>query len=546
MKRKVLATILALAMTCSLMACGSSGSDASQSGNGSGAAESGEAEGNAETASAGGPVELHVAQDMDPGSMAPYGTEGPRNVPCNMIYESLGNISPDKTEFYLVLAKSLEETEPNVYDIEIYDYITDSEGNPMTADDVIFSYDKYLETGLNLQYTASLESYEKTGDYSVRITMSDDAQVGALETMLEKVRIITQAAWEASADEMATTPVGTATYILTNYTTGQQLTFAKRTDYWQTDDSKRCIYQQSNADTIYLDIITDASTQAIAMQSGQLDISQFIPTADMVNFVDDSGAARDGYIAEYVLHSALFQIVYNCGENSPMSDINLRKAVAYAIDSQAVMTTGWGANGYAATTLASAYSADYDTALDNNEYFPYDPELAKEYLADSSYQGENIRILVTSNFPSDSAALVLSYLQAVGINAELLSYENAQYLALNADNTGTEYELEIEAPNSTGYICSNSYEYDKNHRENGLPHIMVDDPELQELFDTMAARDTNSKETATAFLNYIQENVYGYGLGYRMKCCIGVDRVQSIAFNEWGDLLPAACEVINK
>ena len=493
------------------------------------------------------PIVLHVAQDFDPGSLAPYGTEGPRNVPTNMIYQSLGNIAPDMSEFMLVLAKSFEEVGNNVYDIEIYDYITDSAGNHMTADDVIFSYETYKAAGYNTQYISSLDTIEKTGDYTVRIKMKDDAKIGAIETMLEKVRIITKAAYEASPDQMATTPVGTGTYVVTDYKNGQQITYTKRADYWQTDESKLNVYQRAYADTIYLDVITDFSTQAIAMQSGQIDVSQFIPVADMINFVDENNNARPGYNVGYVLHSALFQVIYNCSENSPMSDINLRKAVAYALDSAQIMATGWGVNGHPAAAVASAYSADFEEgAFDADTYFPYDPDLAKDYLSKSNYNGETIRILVTSNFPSASATLVQAYLNAIGIKAELLIYENAMYLSMNADNTGTQYELEIAAPNSTGYICSNTYEYDKNYRENGLPHIILDDPKLQELYDTMANKSTNSPEAATEFLKYIEENVYGYGLGYRTKCCIGRDRVLEVAFNEWGDLLPAACEVINK
>lgn len=490
-------------------------------------------------------VEFHFAGDHDPGSMAPYGTEGPRNVPTNMIYQSLGNISPDKSEFCLVLAKSMTESAENVYDIEIYDYITDSDGNPMTADDVVFSYNKYLELGFNVQYVSSLKSVEKTGDYTVRITMSDDAQIGALETMLEKVRIITQAAYEASPDEMATSPVGTGTYIMTEYKTGERITYEKRKDYWQTDESKLNVYQRAYADVIYMDIITDTSTQSIALESGAIDASQYIQLADMGNFANEDGSAKEGYIVDSVLHSALFQIIYNCSENSPMQDINLRKAVAYALDSAQIMATGWGINGKQAHTLASAYSADYDPAFETHSYFEYDMDKASEYLKASSYNGQTIRILVTSNFPPASATLVQAYLNAVGINTELLMYENAMYLSMNADNTGTLYDLEIAAPNSTGYICSNTYEYDRNYRENNLPHCLADDPVLQEKFEAMASKNTNSVENATAFLNYVEENLYGYGLGYRMKVCIGNSRVKALAFNEWGDLLPAACEVVN-
>ena len=488
-------------------------------------------------------VEFHVAQDMDPGSMAPYGTEGPRNIPCNLVYQSLGNLSPDKQDFYLVLAKSVEEVEPGVYDVEIYDYITDSEGYPFTADDIIFDYDQFKEQGFVPQYIASLESVEKTGDYSVRFTMKDNTRVGAFETMLEKVRCFTQEAWEASPDGMQTDPVGTSPYVMTKYASGQQMVFEKREDYWQKEDDERNVYTEANADIIYFDIITDRSTQAIALQAGQIDISPFIQGADINNFLNEDMTAKDGYNADHTYVGSVFTMVFNCSENSPMANQKLREAVAYSIDSAQVIYSGYERSGDRCYAMNSPYMADYDPESYGTDYFEYDEEKAKQLVEESGYNGETIRLLADPNFPSASTTLVAAYMQAAGLNVEIQLYEQAMYQTMHADNTGTQYDIDLVGTASTGYTWSGQADFDNTLHDNGLSHIIKEDDKLQELYEKMAGVETYSVEATNEYMDYVKENCYGFAIGYKTKNIIANQKVTKIAYNEWGDLLPGACEL---
>ena len=50
---------------------------------------------------------------------------------------------------YGVLAKSWDEVDPKTYDVELYDYIHDAEGNPLTASDVVFSFESAIATKEN-------------------------------------------------------------------------------------------------------------------------------------------------------------------------------------------------------------------------------------------------------------------------------------------------------------------------------------------------------------------------------------------------------------
>ena len=107
--------------------------------------------------------------------------------------------------------KELTQVDELTYDVEIYDYIHDQAGNPLTASDIKFCYDTAKESG-NLPKLASIESIEVLSDYVCRFRFVELA-AGDLYSLLMECPIVTQAAYEASADQMATDPVTTSPYL---------------------------------------------------------------------------------------------------------------------------------------------------------------------------------------------------------------------------------------------------------------------------------------------------------------------------------------------
>jgi ABC-type transport system substrate-binding protein len=87
-----------------------------------------------------------IAGEMDPGSLAPYGAEGPRNYPCWMLYETLARTNLEG-KLEKILAKDIKQVADGVYQVTIYDYIHDTAGNHMTASDVVFSFGQFKKEG---------------------------------------------------------------------------------------------------------------------------------------------------------------------------------------------------------------------------------------------------------------------------------------------------------------------------------------------------------------------------------------------------------------
>ena len=92
-----------------------------------------------------------------------------------------------------VLMKELTQVDDLTYDVEIYDYIVDQAGNPLTASDVKFCYETAQSIG-NLPKLSSIESVEVISDYVCRFHFKELA-AGDLYSLLMECPIVTQAAY---------------------------------------------------------------------------------------------------------------------------------------------------------------------------------------------------------------------------------------------------------------------------------------------------------------------------------------------------------------
>lgn len=470
------------------------------------------------------PQEIIIGCQNDVGSMRAGGTttSGKRML-TQGIYEGLFTEGFDG-EWVPRIGKSMEYLGNGTYQFELFDYVYDSAGNPLTASDVVFSWE--------LQFADGLDDYSFVKDlhaastYVVEVTF-EPLELASLNALLE-LSVFTQKSYEDSPDGMASYPVGTGGYTLVDSTIGSTYTVEKRDDYWQTDPDYITEFNTYNLDKITIKIITDTNALAIALQRGEIDYSPDIAAADYVNFMD-KGQALDGYGLCVGVDLAFCRLVFNCGENSQCQDENLRKAIAYAIDADACRYNVHGDLGY---TLKNAYNPgfmDADESLDLDDYYNYNVEKAKELLADSSYDGSTIRILVQPNKNiTPSATLIQQYLAEIGVKAELLQYEFAQYAPLKWDEEGTGWDIHLEGVSSSDkYAYQGLEELGMTHAD-GSNYCYVKDEKLAQLFAAVADPETSSVEATKALLDEAYEHCYIYALYYGVRVAVGRDYVKSV------------------
>ena len=190
---------IAAMMAVSMTAC--SGGSTEPSGQNAGTSTA------AATAEAEVPQEkvIKIATTSDPGSLGAFdeGSSSGRWTVLAYTYENLIYQGTDG-QYHPWLAKSWTKNEAEstpthvVYDVELFDYITDFNGNNITADDVVFSFNECLTNGTGNQHTAltgNLDSIEKTGDYTFKLAVNSEA-AGGLEQMMTQVMIVSQKEYE--------------------------------------------------------------------------------------------------------------------------------------------------------------------------------------------------------------------------------------------------------------------------------------------------------------------------------------------------------------
>ena len=481
----------------------------------------------------------------DPGTFGPYGSGGSFLPYNNVLYEALATVTPDG-EMQNVIMKSYEDKGNGVYDIEIYDYVHDTNGNPVTADDVVFSFGKAEENGAYGSVLATLKEIKATGDYTVELTLENE-RAGNFEGIVSSIKIVTEAAWNASSDEMVRDVCGTSPYKLTSFTEGSEAVFERVDDYWQTDESLLSYHQQSNITTIKWVIISDQAQSAAAIESGEIDHAMVINSADYGLFMDDNGNALDGYTVEIADNSLTYGLTFNCSDTSLCSDINLRKAICTAIDNDALAQNVFNGYGRAIGNYVNPTYLDYDESLEHaDSYYAYDLDAAKELLGKSDYNGETVKVLVSSNRNAKAVMVLLeAYLTNLGLTVEMSQYEQATFQSYYYGEAEDAWDLCFtvdQGATGADYLYNVLYAADANLYDFGnLLHIK--DDKLQSLYDEMVGKDTNSTETVQAFLDYVEENCYMYGLIEGYKVNIGGQRVKTLSIDNNTNVNCGGCVV---
>ncbi len=254
--KKLLAMLLAVVMVLSLAACGSGKTAADTP-----AADAPAASGAVSTGD--GKTTVHVALSGSVTEVAPYAATNEYAEPIrNTVFETLF-VKPtvSSTETIPVIGKSWEMVDDYTARVEIFDYVHDVDGNPITASDVVYSYQACAESGTQTD-TAYIDSMNVVDDYTFEIKLTEVSQPTMLK-LLTHIVIVNEEAHKANPD----LAIGTSPYKLTAYTAGAEYVCEKTGSYWQTDESLISPYSQANVDKLVFEVITEAAQVTNALEN---------------------------------------------------------------------------------------------------------------------------------------------------------------------------------------------------------------------------------------------------------------------------------------
>lgn len=544
--KKFLAMLLCLAMVGALVACG--GTQEQTSGTKPPAANSGSDQGS----TAGGAVEVvKIGVQGDPEVLSPTGVNKYEKVIEYEVYDRLFNKVKGDGDYDLlpIVGKSYTYNEDDLtIDVEIFDYVTDSAGNKVTAQDVAFCYNNAKAVGE--RNMGMFDEAVATSDTTLVFKLNRSFALGELATFLSNVDIFNQSAWEADGTNFATKPVATGPYVVLDFVPGYSCTIEAREDYWQTDEQYLCFYQKQNVKTVEYYFITESTQMAIALQTGTIDYSCSVNYADMANFVD-GGAYADEFDTTKLVENLCFNLMPNCNASSPFSDVRVRQACMLAIDNALVSAALSGGEALPLKAVGHSAATDYNTEWDTADtyYNKYDVEQAKDLLAQAGYVGGFKAVFYgrSEEAYQNIAAILQGLLGEIGIELDIKLYDET---TLNDYQTNPEnWDLLLCTwPSGDNVMRMYNFMFNDENWNYGTENF-IDDAKLQELFDTAYSVNTHNKETVDELFYYVTDNGYVYDLvaeTYNEVYRTSVFADTPVWNGERIWILPGACEYVGQ
>lgn len=344
--------------------------------------------------------------------------------------DSTGAVQP-------ALAKSWTQPDDTTYVYELRDDAKFQNGDPVTAEDVVFSLTEAKDETLSpslAYYLGGVSSIKATGDREVTIRLSaPDAAFQKNMSTAGAAFITEKSFWQKYDGKVGTSTsllLGTGPYRVTSFTPDSGLTL-ERVDTWWGGVPK--------AKKITISFISDDNTRYLAAQKGEVDVALNVP----VNQVDQWDSLS-GFRVEKVNDLSYVGLNFDT-QVAPFDDENVRKAIGYAIDKDTIVSSLLKGNGEVASSmvtpesLGSVYSADEARAkLASITQYAFDLDKAKQALASSSHpDGFTAELTYPSTGPQlgTAAQAIADDLAAIGITLTVKELPISEWLSSLGDGS---------------------------------------------------------------------------------------------------------------
>jgi len=353
---------------------------------------------------------LTVGFEGDVVSMDPHASNVGNSIQVLVqVYEPLVRLDLDGN-IVGVLAESWERYDDYSYTFYLREGVRFHNGEEMTAEDVAFS----IRRGANSPVVSAFmgvfdpDNIEVIDTYTIRIGTREPFAPLLNNLTHPGGSILSLAAYEAGIcfDEE---PIGTGPFVVTHRVHGERIEFEAFEDFHG---------DQPAFDYLVIRFIVDLSARLIELESGAIDIAN----------ISRSDAARVENNPELTLHQRENQQMLYIGMNTErISDLRVRQAINYAIDVEEIHETLFYGLGNPITAPLSTIVPGARTDL---EGFPFNPERARELLAEAGYADGLELTLVVNEFPDrqEWALAAQSYLAEVGVTVHITQVETAIFL----------------------------------------------------------------------------------------------------------------------
>lgn len=383
---------------------------------------------------------LRVAALYDITTMDVAQTTDNYMVPMNVfdrLFES--EVQADgSTEIVPSLCESYTVSEDgSTYHFVLRQDVVFSNGSPLTASDVQYTFERLLTAGgvnddiplevlgaeaLQNGEADTLEGFTVEDDYHFSITLAATNAGFIAELTGPAVSVVDKETMESVSNFgiACEDTIGTGAYKVTEWVVNDHYTMEYNENYWGEEPSVK---------KVIVSIIPDASTQNLMYQNGELDI------IDLESL--DSMIVETTYKTQYadkIISASRVGLTYLAlnANNEFLSDVNVRKAIAQAIDVDAIIASVYAGDAIVENGIIPTGIWGHNDQLQRPAF---DPAAAKAALEAAGYSEGQISFeLAMDSSSSSNVQLVYQILQQelkeIGIDAAIATYDESSWLDL--------------------------------------------------------------------------------------------------------------------
>src|SRR5690625_2925202 len=344
------------------------------------------------------------------------------------IYETLVKLNQD-LELEPGLAESYEQVDDTTWEFILREDVTFHDGSEFNAEVVKANLDRVRDeaVGAPLEFLfTEISEVEIIDDYTVQI--HTDEPFAALPVHLahpgghmisKEVIDADYAQMEEGGDpltEVHQNPIGTGFFKFEEIVEGDHVTLVRNDDYWG---------EAANPSEVTFKVVPEDATRIAELSTADADLIYPVNPGD-VEQIDNT----DGTYVEQNQSANMYYMGFNT-EVEPFDDAEVRRAIAMAIDKEAIINEMLEGIPEMATTPLNPSVNGYSENIDPVEY---DVEAARDILEEAGYgDGFTAEIVVSDRTSADIATFIQGELSELDIDLEINQMESGAYLEYTAD-----------------------------------------------------------------------------------------------------------------
>ena len=507
MKKKWMKLFSIVALSLAVTACGAAKQESSETKTGTAAQSEKASEGQTEKAASASTESDSFTYiiDGDTGNTLNPLTADDRYglMTTHALYAPPYHIYGDGTIDY-ILAESMTPSEDGLtLTMKLKDGLKWSDGEPLTADDIVFTYDSINKISKNLYIGDDPITTEKQDDRTVLFHLPS-VSASAMEMLSDEISIIPKHIFEgkenADISLLDDKVVGCGPYTFEEYKTGEYLKFKANPNY---------VKGKPYIDTLIYRIIEKSDTATLAMQSGEGDT--LVLTPDMI----EQYKGKDGFTLYNYSEGRVPYVRLNVNADT-MKDKNYREGILKALNRDEIMRAAYGDKDYYELGYSFLpYDNKYYT--DDVEKWDQDIEKAKE-LTKGGAKSLKLAYVTNNGVLEREGLAIQSELKQVGIDVELVGITDVAYSKMSREKGNKEYDIVLG-----GYVMGTDPDtfamLFSSQKDNSMS---FSNAEIDKLFEEGNATldDTKRMEIYKKVQRLVSEEAIYYPLGTNLRTIV--------------------------